>query len=159
MKSYFQNISLEEYAQLKEAVFNVSILIAGADGKIDEEEKEWAEKITHIREYSGPEVLRAFYADLGENFEEHLEARIKELPEDVEERNVELAEALRNLNPILAKLPQTVGASYYESLTSLAKHIAKASGGIMRIWAISSEEANWIELPMITPISFPEIEE
>lgn len=159
MTSYFANISKEEYEKLQEAIFDVTILIAGADGQIDQEEKEWADKITHTRTFAGPEILRDFYSQIDGYFETHLDERIKGLPTDIEVRNTELATSLRNLNPILAKLPQEVGATYYESLTSLAKHVAKASGGFMRIWAISSEEAAWVELPMITPIDFPETEE
>jgi len=159
MNSYFDSISKDEYALLQEAIFDVTILIAGADGQIDQEEKDWADKIANIRSYSGPEILREFYGQIDGYFETHLQERIEEAPKDVEERNVELATSLRNLNPILAKLPQEVGATYYESITSLATHIAKASGGFMRIWAISSEEAAWVELPMITPIEFPETKE
>jgi len=159
MSSYFANISKEEYEKLQEAIFDVTILIAGADGKIDQEEKDWADKIANIRTYSGPEILREFYSQIDGYFEKHLDDKIKALPGDVEERNATLATSLRDLNPILAKLPQEVGATYYESITSLAEHVAKASGGFMRIWAISAEEANWVELPMITPIDFPEIEE
>lgn len=159
MNSYFTGITKEEYELLHEAVFDVVILIAGADGKIDQEEKEWADKITHIRTYSGPEVLREFYAQIDGYFEKHLQDKINKLSQEVEARNVTLATRLRNINPILAKLPQEVAASYYESLTSLAKHVARASGGFLRIWAISSKEAAWVELPMITPIDFPETEE
>ena len=159
MNSYFSNISKDEYEKLQEAIFDVTILIAGADGKIDHEEKEWADKITHMRSYSGPEILREFYAQIDGYFESHLDAKIKKLTPDIDVRNARLASALNDLDPILAKLPQAVGATYYESIRSLAEHIAKASGGFMRIWSISQEEADWVELPMITPIDFPEIEE
>ncbi|WP_235295899.1 tellurite resistance TerB family protein [Portibacter marinus] len=159
MNPYFKNISKEEYEMLQEAVFDVTILIAGADGEIDPNEKEWADKITHIRTYTGPEVLRQFYAEIDGYFEKHLDDKIKKLPQHVEKRNVKLATSLRNINPILAKLPQDVAATYYESLRTLATHVARASGGILRVWAISSEEAAWVELPMITPIEFPETEE
>lgn len=159
MKSQFGNITKEEYEQLQEAVFDVTVLIAGADGEIDQSEKEWADKISHIRSYSGPEILRDFYGEIDGYFAKHLQDKIDKLPKDVEERNILVASALRNLNPILSKLDQEVGATYYESLVSLADHVARASGGFMRIWAISKEQANWVELPMITPIEFPEIEE
>jgi hypothetical protein len=159
MNSHFGNISKEEYEQLHEAVFDVTILIAGADGEIDQNEKAWADKISHIRSYSGPEVLREFYSEIDGYFEKHLQDKIDKLPDDVEERNTIVASSLRDLNPVLAKLDQVVAATFYESLISLAEHIARSSGGFMRMWSISKEEANWVELPMITPIDFPEIEE
>ena len=41
----FNALSAEQYSQLKDALSYVTVLIAGADGEIDEQELNWAEKI------------------------------------------------------------------------------------------------------------------
>lgn len=159
MSNYFEAISENEYRSLLESISLVTILIAGADGTVDAEEKEWAVKVANIRTYSGPEILREFYKDVGPTFEEKLDNLIKALPDNTEKRNAVISERLSKLNPILNKLEQSIGATFYENLTSMALHIAKASGGFMRMWSISKAEAKWVKLPMIDPIDFPEPEE
>jgi len=44
----------------------------------------------------------------------------------------------------------------YRSFVGLAKEAAVASGGFLRIGAISPEESQWVTLPMITPVERPE---
>ncbi len=156
MVNYFASVSDTEYTQLKDSIALVAVLIAGADGEIDPKEKEWATKVANIRTFAGPDILKDFYKDVGENFAEKMDQFINDLPTDTEERNESISEKLALLNPILAKLDQTTGATFYENLKSLATHVAKASGGFMRMWSISKEEAKWAELSMINPIDFPE---
>ena len=57
---------------------------------------------------------------------------------------------------MLPKLPQVMGAKLYKSLTSFAKHIARADGGVFKMWSISKEEQALVDLPMITPVDMPE---
>ena len=40
----FEQLSENEFAKLKAAVAEITILIAGADGKIDKDEAAWAKK-------------------------------------------------------------------------------------------------------------------
>jgi hypothetical protein len=63
---------------------------------------------------------------------------------------------LEKLNPILAKLDAEVAYLLYHGLLSLAKEVAKASGGFLRIGAVSAAEYVLVELPMLTPIEAPE---
>jgi len=83
---------------------------------------------------------------------------MKEIPAESKEGTQIISDKLTGLNPILAKLPQILAAKYYKSLTSFAKHIARADGGFFKMWSISKEEEALIGLPMLTPIEMPEEE-
>ena len=152
MREYFNDLTGEEYQKLKKAITWITVLIAGADGKIDEKEKEWAEKLANIRSYSVPPLLIGYYQDVGSNFQVQLNDLIEALPEDTEQRNYQLSQYLSELNPILDKLDTEVGAQLYESFKSFAKHVAKASGGFLRFFSVSSEEKDLLDLKMINPI-------
>lgn len=148
----FRGISETQYDQLKEALSLITILIAGADGEIDEQELNWAEKLTGIRTYAKPEELNAYYLDVEDGFEDRLTSLLSSLPKKLSEREEEINKRLASLNEVFTCLSNPVSFQLYESFTSFAKHIAKASGGFLRFGSISSAEKKWIDLPMIEPI-------
>lgn len=158
MIDLFQKFNDQQAEQLVDAIPLITILIAGADGNIDNEEKEWGEKLTKIRSYSNPELLNDYYQQVGETYHDKLEALIISLPNDVDKRTAVVSERLAALNPILAQLDQRDGHNLYKSFVTFAEHVAKASGGFLRIGAISKAESKLIDLPMITPIEEPEEE-
>lgn len=155
----FSNINEVELDQLKDAISLITVLVAGADGKIDHKEKEWATKLTDIRSYSNTEDLQPFYESVGMDFETRLDAHIDSLPDSASERKDIIHSKLALLNPVMAKLDNKIGASLYTSYISFAKHVAKASGGFFRIGAISGAESKVISLSMIEPIYYEEPEE
>ena len=152
----FENLSQEQYNELKSSLPLITILIAGADGDIDAQELNWAEKLTHIRSYAQPDLLNHFYEDVEKGFHEELESLIQSMPSDIDTRQDQISKRLAGLNKIFALLPNEVAYGLYESLTSFAEHIAKASGGFLRFGSVSHEEKEWIDLPMITPIILEE---
>lgn len=158
MLNNLYQLNEEEKQELFDAIPVITLLIAGADGKIDKEELEGSEKIAKIRGFSGHEVMQEFYDKVGEDYSERLERWLKVIPQDTAERNTHLSSRIEKLNPILAKLDQEWGARMYESLTSFAKHVAKASGGFLGFGSVSKEEAALMDLPMLTPIEMPEEE-
>lgn len=158
MTEHFKVVSDSEFDQLKDAISLITVYIAGADGKIDENETEWAEKVTNIRSYSLPEGLKEFYEEVGVDFQTRLEHHMSTLS-DITVRNNTVAEKLTALNPILAKLPTKLGAALYSSYISFAKHVAKASGGFLGFFSIGPKEAALLDLEMITPIIWEEEEE
>jgi hypothetical protein len=85
-----------------------------------------------------------------------LNGLMNEFPEAPAERNPLIAERLTKLNPILAKLDAEIAYDLYHGFVKLAEETAKASGGFLRIGAISPEEEVWMSLPMLTPIAAPE---
>lgn len=150
----FDSLDKKEFETLKSSISLITILIAGADGKIDKEEKKWAEKITEIRAYTLPSDLVHFYKEVGEDFHEKLEELIEELPDDTKSRNKIISEKLAAVNPILQKLDNELAVEVYRSLKSFAKHVAKSSGGFLGMMSISKEEKAWIDLPMINEIDY-----
>ena len=152
MTDHFEALTSEEYEDLKNAVCWITILIAGADGKIDTAETTWAEKIAQIRSYKIPSELLDYYKDVGEDFHERVHEMIDSLPQDTQTRQKILTDKLAGLNPILAKLDNEIGAEMYASYKSFAKHVAKASGGFLRFFSVSYEEKSLMDLDMIDPI-------
>jgi len=149
MHTIFKTLLPEEYNLLKDAVPLITILIAGADGNIDSDERTWAEKVTNIRSYSLPEEYRGYYMEVGQNFSSHIDELIAELPVNVVDRQMEITRRMSPLNDILGKLESKVSAAIYDEWRSFARHVARASGGLLKIWSISAEEKKWIKLPML----------
>ncbi len=154
MIKYFKVLSDSEFEKLKDAIALITVYIAGADGSIEEDEINWAEKITHIRSYSLPEGLKDFYKEVGEDFHDKVLNYIETFKGDVNKRNSEIANRLAQLNPILSKLDPKLGAELYKSFKSFAKHVAKSTGGFLGFFSIGPEEAKLLDLDMITPIEY-----
>jgi hypothetical protein len=152
MKALFDLIDPKAKQQLVDAISQITVLIAGAEGKINKEETEWAEKLTKIRSFSHHKSLQAFYETVGLDFHEKLHDLIESLPSDTEARTKILTDRLAEVDPILQKLPVDLGARLYKSFTSFAKHVAKSSGGFLGFGAISAKEDKLIKLTMLTPI-------
>ena len=133
----FEGLTNEEANLLTDAIPLVTILIAGADGNIDQEEKDWSTKLTKIRGYAHPETLQEYYQKVGDNYEERLTSLINNLPDNVDQRNKLISERLGELNNIFPKLDENLSHRLYESLVSFADHVARASGGFLRFGSIS----------------------
>ena len=159
MLENLNHLTEDEQQELFDAIPVITLLIAGADGNIEEDELEWSEKITKIRGYSGTKSLQAYYDKVGEDYHDRLMRWKNVLPKDTAERTLDLSARLTKLNPILAKLDQELGAEFYESFTSFAKHVAKSAGGILGFGSINKAEAKLINLPMLDPIIVIEDEE
>lgn len=156
--THFENLSPSEIQQLEEAVVQISILVAGADGSIDAEEAAWADKLTYIRGYSGEKWLQEFYDGVAANFKIRFNDAVKALPTDTALRQTTLATELDKVNPILAKLDAKTAYKMYHSYQTLATSIAKASGGVLGFGSVSRAEQKVVGLTMITPIAEPTIE-
>ena len=156
MNSDFTNLDKYEYERLKMALPWITVLVAGADGNIDDSEITWAEKLTQIRSYGGSDILEDYYQDVHQNFSETLKSLLEECPDDTATRNELLNEELKSLNEILQKLEPKIGHTLYKDFLSFAKHIAEASGGVLRFFSISPEEKAVMGLEMIEPIHYEE---
>lgn len=155
MIEQLKTLEQSEVNELLDAIPRITVLIAGADEKIDTKETEWAKKIANIRSYASETLLRDYYNSVGAHFEERVSALIKELPDDTEVRTEVLSQHLAKLNPILTKLDNTFAAYLYDSFLSFAKHVAKAAGGFLSFMTISAEEKKLIGLEMIDPVAHP----
>lgn len=148
----FQHLRSEEIDALVAAPVQITALIGGADGEIDREERNWSERLMRARTYSQPHLVQEYYRVVADGFLEKLDRLMDQLPEEVEARSAKLAEQLAQINPILAKLDTELAATLYKSYVVMAKETAKASGGFLRIGAVSAAEHQWVALPMITPV-------
>ncbi len=153
---HFENLSDQEYTILKETLIKVGALIAKADGEVDMDETYWAGKIAHIRTYGEPHLLNAYYEDVSKNFTKRFEAEVEALPEDAKEAVDALSKDIARVNSVLPKLSPKVSYLMYNGYKTFAKHIAKASGGVLGFFSIDNSEAKLIDLPMIDPIAKPE---
>lgn len=152
-------LSPEELNKLKEAFAYITVLIAGADGKIDPDELSWAEKIAQIRTYAGDERLKTFHNEVNDSLSTQIKNFIAALPQDAKTRNAVISEKLAQLNPILASLDPSIGAYLYKGYVSFAERIAKSSGGFLSFFSIGPEEKKWIGLSMLTPIIHQDADE
>ena len=137
----------------KEALFNmpvnVTLLIAGADDKIDNAEIARAIELAELnKKFSRPD-LHDYYKIASEDFSDKLQEAIEQLPENHEERVLYLVHELEKLNDILPKLEREFAIDLYASAKDLAKKIAEASGGILGYMSISYEESQLLALEMI----------
>lgn len=151
----FRHLSKSEIDALVEAPVLITLLIGMADGELDTEERTWSERLLRSRTYNKPKELNEFYRVVVEGFWARMQSEITHLPQDMETRSRELSDRLSKLNPILAKLDIELAADLYTGFIGLAEETAKASGGFLRLGAISKEESKWMELPMLTPVVAP----
>lgn len=157
-----QNLSIlstEEISRLKDAHAYIAILLAGADGKIDANELSWAEKIAHIRSFAGDERLKTFHEEVDHELSQKIKQLLAELPAETPARNQTISVELAHLNPILARLEPSIAFYLYKGYCSFAHRIATSSGGILSFFTISADEKKWVNLPMLTPISYNPEEE
>jgi hypothetical protein len=152
MPKELESLSVEDQKVLMDAVPYITILVAGADGKIDMKEVEWSEKLMKIRSFSYEEDLRPFYKKVGEHYEERLHQLMDSLPKDKDSRNQIISDELAKLNTILPRLDHFYARLYYQSLISFADHVAHASGGVMGWLSVGFEEYKVVDLHMIDPV-------
>ena len=148
-----------DITKLKDAYAYITVLIAGADGKIDPHELSWAEKIAQIRTFTGDERLHTFHEEVNVELSSKIKQLIAELPADPNNRNAVISAYLSDLNPVLATLDPYIGAYLYKGYVSFAQRIAKASGGVLSFFSIGPEERKWVGLPMLDAIIYTEEEE
>lgn len=148
----FQNLTKSEIDSLVEAPALITILIGAADGELDPEERKWTERLLRTRTYNRPKELNEYYRVVLQDFWDKVQAFMASLPVDPTDRNEAISARLEKLNPVLAKLEVDLASDLYQGFIGLAEETAKASGGFLRMGAISAVESKWVNLPMLEPI-------
>ena len=131
------------------APFLVSILIAGADGKIDRTEIREAIRFAEHSVVSSDLSLRQLMHEIATDFEDKLRVLLQHYPRESASRNPMLVEDLSQLNAVWSKLETKYAIDFYDLLINIARHIAESSGGLMGIRSVGSEEARYINLSML----------
>lgn len=156
MITEFAPLSSDEKDLMFDALPLIAILVAGADGKMDEQELQWAEKMADIRGFDNQNRISAYYEHLEDKLHRRIEELRNELPRSVLDRQEAINQRLAGLNTALAKIESPYDYLYYRDFISYAKHLAEASGGFLRYFTIGPKEDRLIKLPTVDPIPEPE---
>ncbi|MEP7146147.1 MAG: hypothetical protein ABI792_03970 [bacterium] len=146
----FKNINQDECITMVMAPALITLLIAGAEGDIDQKEIDWGAKIAHFRA-NEQSILQNYYQEVDKNFNGTLKELIEKMPKDIKEMKDKIIHELSRINDTLPKLDPAFAKEFYKSLLSLAKHVAQASGGIWGYGSISPGEKKLIDLEFINP--------
>jgi hypothetical protein len=148
MISEFSNLNDREIELMLKAPILVCILIAGADGTIDQ--KEIKEAIAIARKNIGKKgALSSYFKELSEDFEDKLKITIQGYPYESTQRTPLIVNELAELNSLWGKFEKTFAKNFYDSLRDIAEKVASSSGGVLGIKSVGSEEARFISLPML----------
>ena len=145
----YNELAAEHQAALADALPLITVLVGKADGTLDDEEQDYAEKVAYYRQFEFPESLNSYYVKAHENFDGRVDALEAELPEELEARQAIISERLSKLNATLATLEPTYAKRLVASWRTFAEYVAKASGGFMGFMSIGPEERKAIELNML----------
>jgi hypothetical protein len=142
----FDKLSDNEVDLMLRAPVLVCILIAGADGNIDR--KEIREAINQTKRKNRP-ALTEYLSEVSQDFEDKLKILIQSYPFSSTERNPVIIQELAGLSDLWIRVDATFASSFYELLRELAEKIAGSSGGLWGMKSVDSEEAKFLQLPMI----------
>lgn len=149
MFEHITNLTESEKNLILHAPMYVSVLIAGADGEINDTEKHKILELIHTKTFSEKYELREIYQSLDLDAAHELRELIATLPQDKEERNQKLSDTLAGLNKVLPKLEHRFQVQFYKSLRQFAHYIATADGGFWGVGALKHAEEEFVKLPMI----------
>ena len=145
----FENLSQEEEELMYSLPIYVSVLIAGADGKIDGAEIKKAVSLAGLKKKKARKDLLEYYNHVNTDFEDKIKVTIANLPLNQKEREEILIEDIKKSNDAFQKIDKKFAIKLYASLKETANHIAEASGGVFGYMSVGYEESRLIDLKMI----------
>jgi hypothetical protein len=149
MSSILSNLTEEEKEELYLVPVWVSILIAGADNKIDRVEIKKAIKIAREKQIKESTPLVEYYRKVAKKFEVNLKGYIALMPNNEDQRIKFLLKKLERVNYFFSKLEKNIAYQLYLSFRDFANKVAQASGGIFGLLSVSYAESKYIDLNMI----------
>lgn len=149
MLDHIKSLTDEEKNLVLHAPMYVSILIAGADGDINTDEKNRVLELIHTKTFSERYELRDLYQTLDINAADELRRMIASLPDETVERNQLLSDMIARLNHIFPRLERTFAIQLYNSLRQFASYVANADGGWWGVAAVNEAERAFVKLPML----------
>jgi hypothetical protein len=145
----FEDLSEDERELMYSLPIYVSVLIAGADGKIDAVEIKKAVSLSDIKKLKARKDLLEYYNHVSTDYEDKIKMTIANLPVGHKEREKILVDHLQSVNVVFKKIDKPFAIKLYASLKEIAKHIAEASGGVFGYMSVGYEESRLIDLKMI----------
>ena len=103
----FEGLTPEEQDVLNNIPVWITILIAGADDKVDKKEINEALSITALKKKRARKELLEYYNAISKKFESNLNGYLTLLPEKTDDRAKLLVENISRINPILLKLERS----------------------------------------------------
>ena len=149
MQNALRYLTEEETEALYLVPIWVSILIAGADNKIDKSEIKKAINIVNIKKQKANKLIVDYYKMVAKKFEINLKGFVALMPEDKEQRINFLLNKLDRVNYYFSKLDIDFSHQLYLSFRDIANKVAHASGGFFGLHSVSDEESKYIDLKMI----------
>jgi hypothetical protein len=147
----FENLTEQELQTLVDVPVMATFLVAGSDNNIDDQERDWAERLVEFRSMKNESDLVEYYNLVERNWDGSFQ-RYAEMMSDYADPKLRaeyLAHELEKCNKIFPKLNTVLAGKLYNGFKSFARQIAMSSGGILGIGAISPEENQWVNLKMI----------
>ncbi len=144
----FKNLTEEESNLMLMTPALITLLIAGAEGNVNQKEIDWGAKIAHFRAVM-PSIIQNYYQEVDKIFNDSLNQLIKVMPFDTAERSNKISNELQKLGNLWGKLDPDFAKEFYKSLPTLAKQVAQSSGGLWGYGSISPEERRFLALEMI----------
>ena len=149
MIAQFEDLNQDELELMYSLPIYVSVLIAGADGKIDSTEIKKAVSLAELKKKKARKDLLEYYNHVNTDYEDKMKMTIANLPLGHKEREKLLIEDIKKVNDIFPKLDKVFATKLYASLKEIAVHIAEASGGVFGYMSVGYEESRLIDLKMI----------
>ena len=149
MIEVLKDLKQSEKTLMLKAPLMVGVLIAGADGNIDDQEQKILSNILFSKARKYGSDIETLYLKLASNLNIYLIEIIHSYPQSPDDRNREIIRRLGMLNQILPKIDPQFAKHYYDSLRDIAKKTAKASGGYFGINSVSKPEKKFLMLSMI----------
>ncbi len=154
MHNLISDLSEEQKNLIHIAPILVSILIAGADNDINENEIKEAIKIIHIKSYSEAKNVKNVFKNIDLQSEEMIDELLRTLPADKALRQKTIIEKLTPLNAIFEEVGNPFAIDYYTSLRELAFYVSHAHTQLLDTGYVNTQEKNLAHLDFLNkPIS------
>lgn len=137
MPTEIERLNEEDRIILLKSPAIVALLAAVSDdGEVSKHERAESIRLSHVRTYSSPEILRNFYIMAEAFFVEAFEEELAKLPEGQKEKEAYLEAKLLNLNQVLPKLNQVYAQELVTSLKSFSKHIFESNSSVLEYFLL-----------------------
>lgn len=140
-------LSSEELNELYGLPYYIALLIASADGYVDEAEIKKAIRIIsaneHLRSHN---ELSSYYDIINDDAEDKLKIILAAAPKNPKDRTLYFTRKIAEANILFTKLEKNFVSDLIDSLRNLGKQVAKASGGIFGFGSIGNEELKLLQL-------------
>lgn len=120
-----------EIQQLLKFPAYISLLASTSENGIDDDEKNAAMKLTHVKTYSCNPLLTEFYKKAEDVFEATITKLNKELPHTKQARKAAIINELKKMEPLLKKMPPDYASVFRKSMESYKKHVSKAHRNVL----------------------------